>query len=98
MAGGETLHHDGEDVAHAAVGVALGLLLDLAHEPRGVVPDLVLELLEQQVLGLRGGQPGEALELTDVALVRLGRRPQALLQLLLACVQFGDPRFDRTLA
>ena len=53
VAGGEPLHDDGEDVAHAAVGVALGLLLDLADEPRGVVADLVLELLEQQLLGLR---------------------------------------------
>ena len=32
VAGGEALHHDGEDVAHAPVGVALGLLLDLAHD------------------------------------------------------------------
>ena len=31
VAGGEPLHDDGEDVAHAPVGVALGLLLDLAH-------------------------------------------------------------------
>src|SRR3954454_14947889 len=46
--GGEPLHDDGEDVANAAVGVALGLLLDLAHEPRTVVADLVLELLEQE--------------------------------------------------
>ena len=52
VAGGEALHDDGEDVAHAAVGVALGLLLDLAHEAGRVVADLVLELLEQQVLGL----------------------------------------------
>ena len=54
VAGGEALHDDGEDVADAAVGVALGLLLDLAHEPRRVVADLVLELLEQDLLGLRG--------------------------------------------
>ena len=55
VAGGETLHDDGEDVAHAPVGVALGLLLDLAHEARGVVADLVLELLEQHA-----AWPGEA--------------------------------------
>ena len=52
MTRGEALHDDGEDVAHAPVGVALGLLLDLAHEAGGVVADLVLELLQQQVLGL----------------------------------------------
>ena len=60
--GGEPLHHDGEDVAHAPVGVALGLLLDLAHEPRRVVPDLVLEVLEQELLGLAGAEPGDALQ------------------------------------
>ena len=32
VAGGDPLHADGEDVAHAAVGVALGLLLDLADQ------------------------------------------------------------------
>ena len=37
VAGGHALHDDGEDVAHAAVGVALGLLLDLAHAARAVV-------------------------------------------------------------
>ena len=31
VAGGEALHRDGEDRAHAALGVALGLLLDLAQ-------------------------------------------------------------------
>ena len=31
VAGGQPLHDDREDVAHAPVGVALGLLLDLAH-------------------------------------------------------------------
>ena len=80
VAGGEALHDDGEDVAHAAVGVALGLLLDLAHEAGGVVADLVLELLEQELLGLRGGEAGHALELADVALVRLGGLLQSLLE------------------
>ena len=40
VAGGHPLHDDGEDVAHAAVGVALGLLLDLAHAARAVVAHL----------------------------------------------------------
>ena len=53
VAGREALHRDGEDRAHAALGVALGLLLDLAHEARGVVADLVLDLAQQALLGLR---------------------------------------------
>src|SRR6478752_4677225 len=61
-AGSQPLHDHGEDVADAAVGVALGLLLDLADEAGRVVADLVLELLEQQLLGLRGGEARDALE------------------------------------
>jgi hypothetical protein len=53
--GGEPLHDDGEDVAHAALGVALGLLLDGAQAASRLVPHLVLELLEEQRLGLRRG-------------------------------------------
>ena len=40
VAGGHALHDDGEDVAHAALGVALGLLLDRAHAARAVVARL----------------------------------------------------------
>ena len=76
VAGGQPLHHDGEDVAHAAVGVALGLLLDLAQELGRVVADLVLELLEQLVLGLRGRHPRRPLELAHVP-IALRRRPPA---------------------
>ena len=99
VAGGEALHDDGEDVAHAPVGVALGLLLDLADEPRRVVADLVLELLEQQLLGLRGGQAGHALERADVALVRARRPPAARSrERALARVELGGARVERLLA
>ncbi len=98
VAGGEPLHDDGEDVADAAVGVALGLLLDLAHEPRRVVADLVLELLEQELLGLRGGQPGDALELARVAVAGGGGLLDALVQELLAGVEFGGARVQGLLA
>src|ERR1700750_2082422 len=49
-------------IATAALGVALGLLLDLADYPRRVVPGLVLDVLEQRLLGLAGAQPRDALE------------------------------------
>ena len=87
VAGGEALHDDGEDVADAAVGVALGLLLDLADEAGGIVADLVLELLEQELLGLGRGEPGDALELADVALVGLVGLQHVLLELLGAGVE-----------
>ena len=72
VAGGKALHDDGEDVAHAPVGVALGLLFDLADEAGGIVADLVLELLEQELLGLGGGVAGRALERFDMARVGFG--------------------------
>ena len=42
--GGEALHRHREDRAHAPLGVALGLLLDLAHVARALVADLVGDL------------------------------------------------------
>ena len=54
MTGGEALHADREDVADAAICLALGLLLDLSDRARGVVPGLVLDVLEQQLLGACG--------------------------------------------
>src|SRR4029077_19408186 len=62
VARGEPLHADGEDVAHASLGIALGLLLDLPDSPRGVVAGLVLDLLEQELLGARRRQPRHLLE------------------------------------
>jgi hypothetical protein len=70
VAGGEALHDHGEDVAHAPVGVALGLLLDLAHDLRAVVAGLVLDLLEQLLARLRGGHARDALELAQLAVDR----------------------------
>src|SRR3954466_791286 len=65
----EALHRDREDRAHPALGVALGLLLDLADDPRRVVARLVLDVLEQRLLGLAGRQPRDALQRARVLLV-----------------------------
>src|ERR1700744_1650040 len=45
--GGEPLHDHREDVAHPALGLGLGLLLDLADAPSRLVLGLILDLLEQ---------------------------------------------------
>ena len=71
VARGHALHHDAQDVADAAVGVALGLLLDLAHLAGALVADLVLQLAQQDLLRLRGAQAGDALELAHVALAHV---------------------------
>jgi hypothetical protein len=62
VAGGEALHRDRQDRPHAALGVALGLLLDLAHVARALVAHLVGDLVHQPLLGLAGAQPGDPLE------------------------------------
>ena len=70
--GGQSLHAHRQDVAHPAVGLPLGLLLDLPEAARGIVARLVLDLLEQQLLGAGAGQAGDPLELADEPLP-LGR-------------------------
>ena len=94
VAGGQALHADREDVAHPALGLALGLLLDLADPARRVVPGRLLDLLEQQLLGAGTGQPGQLFEpFLDLAWPRtsaacaLGELALALLELLLAAGQ-----------
>ena len=60
VAGGQPLHHHGQDVADAALGVALGLLLDRAEPARRLVPHLILELLHEQRLRLEASSPDVA--------------------------------------
>ncbi len=97
VAGGEALHDDREDVAHAPVGLALGLLLDLAHHPRAVVADLVGQLLEQQLLGLRRAHAGDPLELADVAVADVVDLLLAGAQALLALGEAVEARVERLL-
>ncbi len=90
VAGRHPLHHGREDAAGAAVGVGAGLLLHLADHARALVPKLVLQLLQEDLLGLPGGEPGHPLELAD--LVALG-----LLQLIAAEVEVAPAVFQRAL-
>ena len=57
MAPGHALHDGREDAPGAAVGVAAGLVLDLPHQARAVVADLVLELAEEHLPRLTRGEP-----------------------------------------
>ncbi len=52
VAAGHALHDRREDAARAAIGVAAGLLLHVADQDGALVPQLVLELLEQDLLRL----------------------------------------------
>jgi hypothetical protein len=60
--GREPLHADRQDVAHAPLGIALGRLLDLTDAACRIVAGLVLDLLEQQLLGACRRQAGDPLE------------------------------------
>jgi hypothetical protein len=86
---GQPLHHDGEDVAHAPLGVALGLALDLAQPAGGVVAGLVLHLLEEDLLGLRGRQAGRPLELAHLLVLRGAQLRLARLQPLRVVLELG---------
>jgi hypothetical protein len=104
VAGGEALHGHREDRAHAPLGVALGLLLDDAQDLDRVVARLVLDLLEQRLLGLARAEAGGALEgaLVLVAqvgeLLLLGREPlDVRLEVALARVELGRPAIEGVL-
>ena len=104
MAGGEPLHGDREDRAHAALGVALGLLLDGAQDLRRVVAGLVLDLLEQRLLGLAGAQAGDALQRALVLVAQMrellllrGEALRVRLQVALARVELGRAAVERAL-
>ena len=104
VARGEALHRDGEDAAHAALGVALGLVLDLAQDLDRVVAGLVLDLLDEQLLGLRraharrrarararapGGASSSVRRSSSSACVRVGQVGRALLELGGADLELG---------
>src|SRR5205085_5266422 len=84
MAGGESLHANRENVAHPPLGLPLRLLLDLAKAARGVVLGVLLDLLHQHLLGARGGQPRGLLQRALELVSRLRQRLALLLVLSLA--------------
>jgi hypothetical protein len=104
MAGGETLHGHGEDRAHAALRVALGLLLDRAQDLDRVVARLVLDVLQERLLGLPGAEACGALEGPGVVLAQLGEvlllareTGHVGLEVALALVELGLPAVQRGL-
>ena len=105
MAGRQALHRDAEDRAHAALRVTLGLLLDLADDPHRVVARLVLDLLEERLLGLARAQARGALERTRrVRAHRVGvlaladQRRLAVLQLRCALLELRRAAVEGGLA
>ena len=77
VAGRQALHRDRQDRAHAALGLALGLVLDLAQDARLLVARVVLDLLEQRAARLPRAEPGDALERRRVLGARAPSRAPA---------------------
>jgi hypothetical protein len=101
VARGQTLHDGREDRPGAAVGVALGLLLDLPDRASLLVAQLVLELAEQDLLGLGRRQARDALQLPQLAgtgLLQLHRGDVevalAVVEPRLAVADLREPRVD----
>ena len=62
----ETLHRDREDAPRAALGLALGLLLDLHQAQARLMASLLLDLGQQQLLGLRRAEARDPLQLAPL--------------------------------
>ncbi len=90
----EALHGDGEDRAHAPLGVALGLLLDLAQRADGVVARLVADLLDQLGARLRGAEPGDPFERALVVGAALLEQPALLLERVGLLGHAGGPLLE----
>ena len=71
VVGGALLNRQGDDVAGALVRLLLGLGLHLAHHHGGVVVGVLLDAVDQDLLGLVGGHAGDALQLLLLAVVHL---------------------------
>ena len=79
MAGGDSLERVGDQGPRTSPRLRSRLLLLLADAASELVPDQVLRPLEQVVLRLGDGQPGDLLELRERLVLR---RLQLLLELL----------------
>ena len=75
MLGRQPGHGDRQDVARAALGLRAGLGLDLLQAHAGLVLCLLLDLGDEHLLGLRGAEAGEPLQLAALD-------PLCLLELL----------------
>ena len=73
VVGGATLDGEGNDLLGSGVRLFLGPGLDLLNLQGGLVGDLLLQLGQQDVLGLLGGHAGNALQLTDLLVLQLGQ-------------------------
>ena len=90
VACGDALQRVGDEGPRAPLRVGSGLLLELAHGARELVPDQVLRSLEELLARLAERQPADALELAEHLVVP---RLELLLELLRVRLPVGDSLF-----
>src|SRR5579875_1049161 len=93
--GGDTLQRGCDDFARAALRLLGVLGLDLVQATVGVFSHLALDLGEQQVARLAGGQAGDAFDLLQALLAQLLQPCTRLFELLLALSKLTLAAFKR---
>lgn len=81
MVGGAALNGQGQDLLGAGVGLLLELGLDLPHLHGRLMGDLLGKLVDEVVLGLLGGEAGDALQHLHLGLLDGGHLVPGLVQL-----------------
>ncbi len=90
MIGGDALDGGGHDLAGALIGLLLGAALDLLDLEGGLVGHVGLHLVDQVLLGLLGGEAGDALQHLGLAALD---EPDLLLLLVGGSVLGGQGLF-----
>ena len=86
---GDALHRGDDDLAGLVVGLLAGAALDRPGELDGVVLGLLADGLEQDPLGVLGGQAGDALEGGDALLAEAPELLALVLDVALAVVDLA---------
>ena len=101
----DPLHRDRGDLAGTLVALFPGLGLDVTNENHRVTFGLILDLIDQDRLGILGRQAGDALELRSGSLLELidlgvaaSQRLLPLLDRLILAVEGVGPRIQALLA
>ena len=104
VAGGQPLHRDGQDRAHAPLRLALRVLLHGPQDLRRVVARGLLDVAQERLLGLRGAHAGGALQGAGLLLAQAlelgplaGQLLRAGAEVRVAAVERGLPALQRAL-
>ena len=91
---GQPLHRDREDVPRAPLGLVPRLALDLLQPQRGLVAGLLLDVRDEDLLGLRGAQSRDPLQFAPLDALRALELLGLLLDVALAVLEGLKPPVD----